>query len=359
MVNITGIIYNVKMKIGGIYLMKRLTGLDFTKAVAIFSVIGVHFFYNTKFYSVPITGNNMYLQVFIRWLFIICVPLFIILTGYLQSEKEPTKSYFKKIIPIVVIYLIYSALAIFYRINVIHEVQGIREWIYSIMKFSADGYSWYVNMYFGLFLLSPFLNLIYKNLKTKKDKLILIFILISITGIPHLMISLGNGIPEFKIINISDWWMSIWPITYYFIGLFIKEYQIKIRKLISLTMMIIIVLIETAITIILSGGRVYTDFIGDYPSILVMIQAVFLFLAIYNIDIKSKIIYKPLGLIAALTLDIYLATYITDKIVYGYFYKRYFVSQQETLFYILPLVLATFTMAFVISVVRKYTIRIR
>ena len=29
---------------------------------------------------------------------------------------------------------------------------------------------------------------------------------------------------------IPDWWINIYPLTYYFIGCYLKEYQIKMKK---------------------------------------------------------------------------------------------------------------------------------
>ena len=65
----------------------RNSGIDIVKSIAIIFVICVHFFLNTKFYETNILGSNMFLQVIIRWLTFICVPLFLITTGFLQAKK--------------------------------------------------------------------------------------------------------------------------------------------------------------------------------------------------------------------------------------------------------------------------------
>jgi surface polysaccharide O-acyltransferase-like enzyme len=136
----------------GFMYMKRKTGLDLVRTIAIFSVVGVHFFYHTNFYKVPVAGKSMMVQVALRWLFTMCVPLFIMLTGYLQTEKTPEKRYFKKLIPILGVYLFYSVLSIIMRIVYLKEDKSIIMWIISILTFDADKYSWYINMFIGLFL---------------------------------------------------------------------------------------------------------------------------------------------------------------------------------------------------------------
>ena len=49
--------------------------------------------------------------------------------------------------------------------NYLHKNINI---FWNIVNFQQ--YSWYVNMYIGLFILIPFLNTIWQNLKTEKQK---------------------------------------------------------------------------------------------------------------------------------------------------------------------------------------------
>ena len=76
---------------------KRNINIDLIKCIAVFSVISVHFFLNTNFYNTPVVGNKMYIAVFFRTLFMICVPLFIITTGYLMKNKELNKKYYENV----------------------------------------------------------------------------------------------------------------------------------------------------------------------------------------------------------------------------------------------------------------------
>lgn len=67
---------------------KRYIGIDIIKTIAVLFVICVHFFMNTGYYKQALTpGENLFAQTFLRWLFYICVPLFVITTGYLQLKK--------------------------------------------------------------------------------------------------------------------------------------------------------------------------------------------------------------------------------------------------------------------------------
>lgn len=70
---------------------KRNINIDLIKCIAVFSVISVHYFANVGLYKTIIEENKMYIGIVFRTLFMICVPLFIITTGYLMKNKMLSK----------------------------------------------------------------------------------------------------------------------------------------------------------------------------------------------------------------------------------------------------------------------------
>ena len=160
---------------------KRNLNIDIIKTLAIFSVIGVHFILNTA-NSIGLKSNiDVAIYLSYRQIFIICVPLFLLTTGYLNIGKEPTKKYYKKIIPILSIYFFYSIIALIFRTTYLQEsissIAGIR----LIFTFQAIPYAWYINMFLGLYVLIPFLNKIIKN--SSKKELELFIVVISIVSV--------------------------------------------------------------------------------------------------------------------------------------------------------------------------------
>ncbi|KNY29686.1 acyltransferase 3 [Pseudobacteroides cellulosolvens ATCC 35603 = DSM 2933] len=339
--------------------MKRESGLDLLRTFAIFFVIGVHFFLQSNFYEVPISGGNMTLQVALRSLFMICVPLFLMLTGYLQIEKKPEIKYFKKIIPILAVYLFYSVLSIFMRVYYLNEDKSLLRWVAEILVFNADKYSWYINMYIGLFLITPFLNMIHNNLKNDgKNYKRFLLILVILTGLPVFFKALSHYRSYFIYLSLFDYWLSIYPITYYFLGAFIREYKPKFNKKLSAVLLILIIMFETIINTTFSRGKLFLDGIGEYGSIIIMIEAVLFFLIFYDIKINNNHISKILGIISILSLDIYMCSYISDKLVYTYFLKNLYKSQQQILYYFIFIVMISFTIAFTVSYLRHKVTRL-
>ncbi len=165
---------------------KRNTALDVTRIVAFLSVVSIHFFMNTDYYSYPMLGGRMLLMTVLRTPFTVCVPLFIMLTGYLMNQKTVSVKYYLGIVKTLVIYVLSSIACIIYKISALDYEYTLVKAVFQIFDFSAANYSWYIEMYIGLFLLIPFINLIYNGLKSRNGKLALIITLSALTALPSI-----------------------------------------------------------------------------------------------------------------------------------------------------------------------------
>ena len=158
---------------------ERILGLDLIKAIAILFVIGVHFFIYTDFYTTNVTGYSMISQVFLRTLFICAVPLFLILMGYFSKDTKYSKSFFKKLVGLLTLYLLYGLI----EYVILYDAFSIKEFLSKILNFDLSAYVWFVEMYIGLYLLTPFINTLYNNIDIKMKKY-LIIILVCLTFLP-------------------------------------------------------------------------------------------------------------------------------------------------------------------------------
>ena len=77
---------------------ERKYGLDIVRIIATLSVLSVHFFLKTNYYNTPLNSMPMRVQSIIRNFFMICVPLFLLSTGYLMKDKSLNKKYYFGII---------------------------------------------------------------------------------------------------------------------------------------------------------------------------------------------------------------------------------------------------------------------
>ena len=353
-------------------LKKRSPGLDIVRCVAMFFVISVHFFLYTGFYSYPVNSPVMYLAIAIRDISYTCVPLFMLLSGYLLSNKKVERKYFKGIWHILYVYVAACIATVIFNITVQHINVTFSGFIKSFFEFSttepyrlAAPYAWYVNMYIGLFLLAPFLNLIYNGLDSKKKKQLLIIIMLFLTSLPVFI----NGkstvtpiIPGIDFNLLPNWWTVIYPITYYFIGAYIKEYQVKISKLMCSLAIFAVVLFDVAAVKIQSKGLAYTTTIDGYGNLPVAILSVLIFLLLYDINVEGQGAKNLFKTISSLSLGTFLVSYIFDRIIYSYLNAHVIDFPNRLKYYIIatPIIFfASIALSAVIEAIYKLYLRIK
>ena len=311
-------------------IQKRNTSLDITRIIAFLSVIGIHFFMNIDYYTAPMLGGRMLVLTVMRMPFTVCVPLFIMLTGYLMNKKTLSCKYYLGIIKTLGIYVLASVACLVYKRVAFGIEMSARGTLFGILDFSAANYSWYIEMYIGLFLLIPFINLMYVGLKTRKQKLILIGTMIALTSLPS-VVNIYN-------FTVEGWWKTpylsieysklipsfftdLYPITYYFLGAYFREFPCKIKKLPNLLLFFGASVLFGLFNYYRSWGgyfswREYTD----WNSLLTLVLSATAFVFLVNRDTTRcpSPIKKVLAYISDLCLGAYLASYISDCIVYGY-----------------------------------------
>lgn len=82
---------------------KRNIQIDIIKTLAVFLVILVHFYLKNGFYDLDYHSQIMKISLLLRNFGMVCVPLFIMTTGYLLRDKEYSKKYFKGILKVYLI----------------------------------------------------------------------------------------------------------------------------------------------------------------------------------------------------------------------------------------------------------------
>ncbi len=322
---------------------ERVAGLDLVRVVAAFFVISVHFFLNSGYYSIKLVGVQAFVMTYGRWLFLTCVPLYMILTGYFKLNKTFGKEHYKSLISILVAYVVISVLKVMAANHIYGSVYTVEDTIRSLLNYQM---AWYVGMYLSLMLLIPFLNAMWHALTSKRQKQVLILSLAFISTL----------YPMVKYVAPS-YWQMLYPFVYYFVGAYIREYQPKIKKWLGVLLLLLIVLLEAAGSFWDSNGSIFKwTFLGavdnGYNAFSVVVCSVIIFLCLYDIQIKTKFIQKFLMLISKVSLEIYLFAGISDAYVY-YFAKQYIPEGIAFFPYFLPLVLASFIGAVAASLIYR------
>lgn len=308
----------------------RDPALDIIRCIALLSVICVHFFLNTSFYDDTVAGIPMLIMTVMRSSFMICVPLFLMLTGYLAQSKEPNKKYYHKITRILYVYLITSLICGLFGIFFL-GIYTVPSAILGVLSFETAHYAWYIEMYLGFFLLIPFLNTMYDALQTQKKKQVLIVTLLLLTALPSVL-NIYNLYAIFDlnwwampsrspncVKIVPDWWGNLYPVTYFFLGKYLREYSIKYKPSQLAVWSILVFLFAGIFNYYRSYGNIFIWGPWQvYSSLLVTAQSVLVFSLFLKLDCSRlpAAIQNVFAKISDISLGAYLISWIFDSIVY-------------------------------------------
>lgn len=300
-------------------------GIDIVKILAVFLVVSVHFFLYNGFYYEPLNTTSAYGPIAFRWLAYICVPLFMISTGYLMKNKTFSGKYYLGLIKIIVIYIFISILCIKFKEHHFHEEFDAWKTLRGyIDTYTNAQYGWYINYYIAIFLMIPFLNLAFNGCKTKGQKFALVATFTLLTIVARSFF-LGFDRDD-QIRALPDYLNGAWPIAYYYAGAFIRDCPPKRcfrNKAIIFGVLCLATWFITYSTYIQTQKDAINDYhfvswhFNDYGTYPVFAMAVCVFLLLFDITTTNKGVKFVLRQLSGITLSLYMISYIFDNMFYG------------------------------------------
>lgn len=289
---------------------------DLIRTFALFSVICVHFFLNSGYYTVPLAGRRMLAMTLVRSFFMICVPLFIMLSGYLMSQKKLQAKYYLGLIKTVSLYILASIVCYIFKVHHFDATFSFRKLIVDTLQYNAAPYAWYVEMYLGLFMLIPFLNICYNGIETRRGKLALVVTMLSLTAFQSVLNSVFDIYPDF--------WIDIYPISYYFIGCYLREFPIKLKTRYLALLTVACDLAFGLFSFVRCRGELFKWGVWQlWGSIGVVSIAVLVFSILSRASFKNasrptaRVISRIFAYTSKWSFGAYLVSYIFDTVVYA------------------------------------------
>ena len=331
----------------------RICGLDLIRVVAIFFVIAGHFFVlHTSLMSVPFNDLCLFVQATLKDIFCVGVPLFIMLTGYLNSNKTPTRKYYKGMLRVLVAYLVFSIITILFRKYYIGEDLTWLQWTMKILDYSAIPYAWYIEMWIGLALLTPFLNYMYKAIPSKNQKLLLLASLFVMTSLPDLFNRYGMYLVP------AYFAKAVYPLLFYFAGTFIREYQPRIKHWQGWALVMSMSMVTPLFNIaVFRGNSDLVQIAGGPGGVFHSWIALAIFLMLYKKDISNHPLKRWVTHCSLVSLEMYLCCYMFDMLYYPWFKERFFETQSQFFpwfFVIVPLIfMSSYIVASIYRIILK------
>lgn len=292
---------------------KRLTGPDVVRCVALLFIIGVHFFYNNGFYQRKQLGLEMLVADIVRWLTFSCVPMFIILTGYLKANAKLSLNFYKGIVSIIVTWIVVSFICILFKEFYVGKNNTVFRWLVEFLNYQGADYSWYIELYIGLFLLIPFLNGFFGWENDRKYHIILLITMVITAFVP----SIVNGATiNGEVVDIMpNYFVSMWPFAYYFIGCFLRKYEVKINAWLCLAIAVAFSVVKGIMSFTSAYKTTFYKGIGGgYSDFFVAVITVFVFMACYRVEIKNERLKKLFAHVSQRALHVYLLSSIADAL---------------------------------------------
>lgn len=298
---------------------KRDSGLDVVRCFAIVSLPVLHSFMWAGLYSMNSkdTSAVLYTLLFaLRYIVYCVVPLFMMLTGYLNCSIEMNCRYLKKIMPVLFSYFVISIFAAIYMNIVNGKDAGVADVFVSLLDYTANPYSWYVEMYIGLFLLAPFMNVLWNQLEKNQRKWLVLVLVIMTFGIQVNSLFMYQD----RYVKIDPaWWGGIYPLAYYFVGKWIREYRPHISKGKLGLAIAVLAMVEGMVVRLYSNENGYNGaFLDNYCSATCALMTTLLFIFLYDIKLTGGA-QKFVANISQISFEIYLFTYITDNFIWAKF----------------------------------------
>lgn len=322
--------------------------INIIKAIASFAVTAVHF-RNRVERTIPEAEIGNKIQLFFSTnyaIFIFAVPLFLLATGFLSIHKKNTVKNLLNTLKIYFLYLFIAFISFSFLILIRDwNFYGWKDMIHRAMSFNLIS-GWYIELFVGLALIIPFINILIKDL-SKKEFSLLIITLSLIVALPAFV----NKNPDFSVIHLPNYWQSIYPLLYYLIGAYIRLYyeEIKIKK--EQLFLIYLGSVLFIIQLLYRHASPYTwSAEGYYASIInLLLASSFFILLLKNFNTSNSLI----DFISKHTLTTYIMSYPMDKIIYPIFLNT--ISSTKLLLILSPIIVIV---AFISALISGYLLNI-
>ncbi len=281
--------------------MKRESGIDLVRITGLLFVVGVHEFLYNGFYYEPQVGSAMWGANTARWLFFCCNGIFMMLTGYLRCNKHFQKGCYKGLLPVLTSYVLCCAI-IFPVQYLLGEKLPFIDWLTRLVTFG--NYAWYVEMYIGLVLFSPVVNM---GLAQMKDRQLIQFACIMV-GVSSLHNITALGI-------VPNYWSALYPVTYYIIGATIRRVQPKVKPWQGLGFALLVSMGLALATLVTTDEGFSKGFTQGYGGFWTMLTTAGMFLGLYRVKVSHGT-GKVLAWLAGGVFEGYLLSKIFDLWTY-------------------------------------------
>ena len=196
----------------------RQSNFELMRIISMFLIVLWHYISHANLLGRTTGALNLFLS-FIFIVTAIHVNSFVLVSGYFQYNKEfkfekvwslISATWFYKCLYALI--FVISGIVTMSKIDLLLFVQPLN------FSYSFGEFYWFINMYIFLYLLSPFINKLLRNLSLKEHKQLIIVLFIMLSILPHLALHTTLTNTGYTISNF---------VMLYIIGAYFGKYKLK------------------------------------------------------------------------------------------------------------------------------------
>lgn len=331
----------------------RSANMDLLRIVSMLLIILLHSIdHSGVLEQAELSSSAMHLWVrFTYMLTQVCVNCYVLISGYFLVKS---KFRLQKLVALWLEVVFYS-----FTIKLVFMLTGYTPFSISSLISSfvpvITGRYWFITIYFGLYLIFPFLNIAINAMNKRQHTVlnILLFVLFSV------MVSIY---PSFAGMNSGGGWGLAWFVVLYFAAAWFRLYYTSQKKLLALSFWLGSSFI-IAVGYVFFGSKIgiVKTFLGNmyrYDSIASYIGSLCVLTVFINVKIKADWLNKCITFIAPSTLGVYLIHAHASFSPWSWEFlnlPQYMTSPAFPLIQI-GVVLGIYVVCTCVDLIRKYTI---
>lgn len=337
----------------------REANLDLLRIVSMLLIIFLHSIdHSGVLENAENCGTGIYFWVQLTYaLCMVCVNIYVMLSGYFMVNS---KFRLHKLLTLWIEAVFYS-----FALKLVFMLTGTEA--FSLVSLAScfvpilTGRYWFLTIYVGLYLISPFINLLIRAVNKKQHGLLnsALFVIMSLWASIH---------PAIAGMNSGGGWGLAWFVVLYLVAAWLRLYHAPARKtwlyfLVFLGIASVMAFLRT----VLAGGAFVP--LGNtlaaivknwyrYDSAPVYIMTVCLFMGFLNIQIRSSWLSSVITAVAPLTLGVYLIHAHANVSPWSWAVLNLPAKMDSALFPLIQLacVIGIFTICISIDAARKATV---
>lgn len=282
----------------------------------------------------------------------VCVNCFVLISGFFLVKS---KFRLQKLIALWLETVFYSLIIRIVFIAIGYSTFSVSSILGCFVPVFTGRY-WFITIYFGLYLVFPFLNIAI-NAMSRKQHLMLNIVL-------FFLFSFSISVyPAFKGMNSGAGWGLAWFIVLYFVAAYIRLYYVPNGKKIKYLMFWLIISVIISIGYVAVNGKsdILTNALSNcyrYDSVFAYLSSICFLLFFINVKIYNKAINRFIIFIAPSAFGVYLIHAHTDFCLWSWEFLK-LPSKMGSLMFVpiqLAIVIAIYAFCTVIDLGRRYTV---